>query len=699
MKNTDINTNTYISQEIDLSEFSSADFAAWKAAAIQALKGAPFEKVLQRRNLDDMLLDAIFCRDTHGQSALVHTSELVRGDVSKEPWQIAQVCRMNAPDEFASIVIDALRKGQTEIRVGIRQAYAHGGAIHAAATDTFSLLDGELAIDDLSSFRVALPDGVKDERVQFHGDGLGVALLAFWVALHTERQWDIGLWRGGLGFSPISHLAFMGTLAGDSGRVFDEVHAVVEWMRLYSPKARALLVDGTVYHNGGASPAMELACCLGEAAVYLREMVGRGCDATDVANSVSVQLAVGDDFFEDIAKLRAMRLLLRGLAKAMGAVEPLDIRLMARTSQLFATRDEPLTNVLRTISATVSGALAGAASIHAAPFNECFAPWDEFAARISRNAQVILQKECGIGDVTDPCGGAYYVEHLTHELAKKAWQRLQQLEAHPGGFVGALQHGTLASQIDDDFQKRLQLLNKRKYKMVGVNDFVAFDDADNAFKRGGDARVRTAAVFETHTTTGPTLKVDAMGNAVADAVQAIQDGATLSQLDAEVKGEGAWTVVPIAQHRLAKGYEKLRAAVAALNAMREKPCSVLLLRLGTIRESKARTDFSRSFFNPAGFVVSESPVCADVEAARKAVKKADADIVVFCSTDEKYAEIATELASHISTDVSASIVLAGRPGNMEDAYRASGISEFIYLGADHFALLSSFVASYGENHG
>jgi methylmalonyl-CoA mutase len=681
------------SQTIDLNEFQKSTFSEWKDAAIQGLKGAPFEKVLKRKTLDGIILDAIY-DDVPEIISSDSINDLIRGATQVGGWGIGQIFQCNRPESFAMHLKNALTTGQNEVRFVLANPHRRQPAEGEEIIE--SLYDIGVEVTELSHLHIALPDIVRGVVTRFHCGSSGISTLAMWAALHHQRGWKMTEWRGSLGYSPISELATAGELPGTASRVFDEAHALVQWGKENAPDAGMLLVDGSAYHNGGAGAALELACCLGEVSVYLNELASRGGSVDDVTCRLSIQLATGDDFFEDVAKMRALRLLFAGLTRILGATRLSSPEIWSRTSRLWAVKDEPLNNILRSITATMSAVFGGAVNIHSAPFNEIISETDDFAARISRNVQLILQDECQLGDVGDPCGGAYYVEHLTEKLAEKAWELLGQMTSHPDGFLGGLSDGSVAKMVETSHAQRMEKLNRRKQKMVGVNDFVAFDAVDDAIKVASSFRGGSAG--ESERGVSADVAPEWHENIIEGAISAALNGATLRGIDASVKGVGVWRVPAVIGSRLASGYEQLRRQVALVNARRQNECSVLLLRLGTIRDARARADFSRGFFNAAGFRIVESPFCNGVEDAVAAVRSARADITVFCSTDELYAQKAPPIAEAIRADSETTMVLAGRPLEMESTYRQSGISEFIFLGANHFSLLKSLLETVGGHH-
>ncbi|MBN2718906.1 MAG: hypothetical protein JXX14_23875, partial [Deltaproteobacteria bacterium] len=181
-------------------------------------------------------------------------------------------------------------------------------------------------------------------------------------------------------------------------------------------------------------------------------------------------------------------------------------------------------------------------------------------------------------------------------------------------------------------------------------------------------------------------------------IEAALNGVTFGEISKNAKGQSTTQAVAVAPRRLAAGYEQLRLQLLELNKRRSVPCSVLLLRLGSIAETRARADFSRGFFNPVGFEITESPLCHTVQDARLAARTSAADVIVICSTDDRYGEMAAEVAAGIRADVKSLLVLAGRPFDREAEYRGGGVDEFIYLGANHFELLHAIVEKIGGRH-
>ncbi|MBN2343508.1 MAG: hypothetical protein JXX29_04910 [Deltaproteobacteria bacterium] len=673
--------------EPNITSFARSTFSEWKDAVTKGLKGAPYDKLLVRTNLDGITLDSIF---TEENQAVEQTAPSVvrtgrrHGQAEHEHWHIGQVYQCASPASFAAQVKKDLAVGLTEIQLVLEQSSAAGVDVSDQTADV------GVSIQTVSDMAEALPAELFNLPIRLYCQSAGIAAASLLHAVCLMHQREPGELAGGLGFSPLSQLAATGTVPCDETALFDETAVLIRWAEEVTPRLRVILIDGTVYQAGGSSASMELACCLSEAAAYLAALSERGISLNAAAGQMVFQLSVGGDFFEDIAKQRALRLLFAGLVKSLGGEVPDDIVIRARTSRFYASVDEPLINTLRGITATMSGALGGARSVHTAPFDESWFGGGAFAQRIARNTQVVLQQECKLGDVADPCGGSYYVEYLTDAIAEAAWRRVGQIDKE-GGIVAALKNEYVQAAIAETWNTQQSALNRRKRKMIGVNDFVAFDAADNAYEKvpaRDAARAKVDGSVRQSHSIGLSLDDD---NVIAVAVNALQSGAIFSEVNHAVKQGEPVKVSPIPKRRLTYAYEQLRRRVRIFAETSLEPCTVGLLRLGTLRQSKPRTDFSRSFFNAAGFRIIESAACDEVSALVDAAVSMTAHVFVLCSTDEAYAESAVLLATELKKKSNAELVLAGRPGALESALRDAGMKHFIYLGSDHYELLSQLV--------
>ncbi|HEY6792240.1 MAG TPA: methylmalonyl-CoA mutase subunit beta, partial [Trebonia sp.] len=306
---------------------------------------------------------------------------------------------------------------------------------------------------------------------------------------------------GNLGADPLGLLARTGQ-DGDIARQLAQAALLAARCASEFPGVRALTVDALPYHDAGAAAAQELGLSLSTAVAYLRELTQSGLTADQAAGQLEFRYAAGADQFLTIAKLRAARRLWSRVAAACGiAPEGAAQRQHAVTSAVMMTERDPWVNMLRTTVACMSAAVGGADAITVLPFDSALGLPDDFARRIARNTQAILLDETNLARVVDPAGGSWYVEQLTDQLARGAWDWFQQVE-RAGGQHAALRSGLIAERIAQNWAKRSANLARRREPITGVSEFPnlgerpVIRDPAPARPGGGLPRVRRAAAFE-----------------------------------------------------------------------------------------------------------------------------------------------------------------------------------------------------------
>jgi len=428
----------------------------------------------------------------------------------------------------------------------------------------------------------------------------------------------------------------------------------------------------------------------------------RGLDAGTVAPRMRFAVTVGTNFFMEIAKLRALRMLWsRTVAAAGGGEEAQKLSLHVRTSQWNKAVLDPYNNMLRTTVEALAGVLGGCDSMQVGAFDEVVRQPDDFSQRIARNTQLILQKECELGRVGDPAGGSWYVEMLTSELANRAWSLFQEVEKL-GGMEAALKAGFPQEAVAATALERIKAVNRRRDPIVGVNQYAnakeqplerPAPDSEAFYKR----RVFQITSHRTNLEDSDNelvlqkltkvidLKSPRMFDACVDAAAA---GATLGEIARAIRihDSPCSRITPVCIARAAMGFERLRAAVQ--NAGRP---SVFLCNMGELKDYKARADFSRGFFAVGGYNVISPEGFPSPDDAAKAFGESKARIAVICSTDEKYPALVPSLVQTLRAQRNdAIIVLAGLPTAQVEAHKKSGVDEFIHIRADALELLTAF---------
>ncbi|MGY1849153.1 methylmalonyl-CoA mutase subunit beta [Blastococcus sp. SYSU DS1021] len=390
------------------------------------------------------------------------------------------------------------------------------------------------------------------------------------------------------------------------------------------PGLRAIVVDGTVFHDAGASVVEELGCSLAAGVAYLRALTDGGLGVDDAIAQLEFRYAASADQFTTIAALRAARRLWDRVGEVSGASPAARAqRQHAVTSSVMTTKRDPWVNMLRTTVACFAAGVGGADVVTVQPFDAALGLPDAFSRRIARNTQNLLVEEGHLGRVLDPAGGSWYVESLTDELARAAWAWFTEIE-RAGGLAAALSSGLVRDRIAQAWDARAKRLATRADAITGVSEFPNL--TEKLPERRPAAEVLPA--------TGGLPRV-----------------------------------------RAAQEFEELRdAADAVASAGGERP-AVYLATLGPIARHTARATFAANLFQAGGLATP----AAD---GASGLAEAGTTVACICGTDKDYAETAASLAGELKQAGATQVWLAGKPDLAVD-----GVDGYVFAGCDALAAL------------
>ncbi len=503
--------------------------------------------------------------------------------------------------------------------------------------------------------------------------------------------------RGSLEADPLGELARRGTLPLPLAQAYQEIAQVVQWTTVHTPALQVITVHGYPYANAGGSTVQELAFALATAVSYLRALQELGVDIHTGARSMQFAFSIGSDFFMEIARLRAARLLWAKIVQAFGGdADAQKMTLHGRSARWNKSLNDITVNLLRSTTEAFAAAIGGVDSLHVAPYDEEAAPPDNFSRRIARNTQVILQEEANLTRLVDPAGGAYFVESLTDHVAGRAWALFQEVEKR-GGMAAALQAGWPQAQVAETAVARADNLAHRRDVRVGTNLYANQNEAPPPSDETDDDALyqeRVSLVHDLRSTAHDLRMTPGSANPISSmetAVAAAQAGATLGQITAALRAgypvDVNPAVTPVAWHRGAEPFEQLRARADAYLAQQGHRPHLFLANLGLLRHYKARADFTRHFFEIGGFHVIYSEGFATPAAAAVAAVDSGSGAVVICAPDAVYPEAVPPLVQAIKeVRPDMTIILAGFPATQVEAHKAAGVDEFIYAGANCLAV-------------
>ena len=596
----------------------------WMAKINVDLKGADFQKKLVWRTNEGFNVQPFYRAED--LEKLTHLGTLpgefpyVRGTRTNNDWRIRQDIEGADAAEINSNARHAIDRGVDSI--GIHMC----GDINAAD------LDKLLADIDIKKVEVNL--------ICCPGKAVEVAkaLTAYVKAQGAEEDF-----RGSISFDPYKRLLKKGLpFPKDIVEMARELLEVLKNL----PQVRCFTVDSFMLNNAGAFITQELGYALAWGAQWLTTLTDAGMKAGEVAKRIKFNMGISSNYFMEIAKFRAARML---WAEIVAAYEPKAAEcccskmvVHAVTSKFNQTIYDAHVNLLRSMTETMSAALAGVDSIETLPFDLQYKQPDEFSERIARNQQIMLRDESHLNKVVDPSGGSYYIETLTASIAEVAWKLFNEV-IDAGGFMSQLEKGEIQKAVNESNVKRHTDVARRKEILLGTNQYPNL----NEFMLD---------------------KIEKNGCCCGCGCEA-QDGA----------------VEALNFDRAASQFEHLR-----LDTERsEKRPKVFMLTIGNLAMRLARAQFSGNFFGCAGYEIIDNNGFETVQQGVDAAMEAKADIVVLCSSDDEYAQYAPEAFKAL--DGRALFVVAGAPACM-DELKAQGIEDFIHVRVNVLDTLVGFNA-------
>ena len=622
-----------------LADFPSVSAQQWMDKITADLKGADFnKKLVWKTNEGFSVLPFYRAEDIAGlqtKDAAPGVFPFVRGTKADNEWFVRQDIVVESAKEANAKALEVLCKGATSLCFILKK-------------------------EDLSADYIAvLLNNIQAECVELNFR-ICVNAAAQLATILTDnfkaKGYDVKKLQGSIGFDPINRML-------QAGKELTKEEIVAKAKELIEAAAglpfyRVIAVNATTLNNAGAFVAQELGYALAWGNEYLSSLVDAGVDTSLAAKKIKFNFGVSGNYFMEIAKFRAARLL---WAKIVDAYQPeckkddckstvngickcaAKMRIHAETSTFNKTIFDANVNMLRTQTEAMSATLGGVNSLTVLAYDSIYKPTDEFSERIARNQQLLLKEECHFDKVADPAAGSYYIETLTNEIAAQAWKLFLEVEDN-GGFFAAVTSGSVQQAIKTTAAARLKAVSSRREVLLGTNQFPNFNEA-------------------------ATAKVQ---------IETVEDcGCT----------KGTEKLLPV---RGAAEFEALRFATEGA-AKRPK---AFMLTIGSLAMRLARAQFSCNFFACAGYDVVDNLGFTTIEEGVAAAQKAGADIIVLCSSDDEYAELAP--AAFKAIDGKQLFVVAGAPACTDDL-KAIGIEYFVNVKTNVLDMLNLFNSKLGIN--
>jgi len=599
--------------------FPGISYEEWRAKVETDLKGADFDKKLVWRTNEGFNVQPMYRQediaDLKTTDSLPGEYPYVRGTRTDNDWLTRQEIIAETPAQANEIALDVLNKGVTSL----------GFKLEDVSMESLKALLNDIVLGAV--------------EINIRCCNRKAAELATNLVAYIKEQGAVETFRGSINYNPCRPCFHHGKklpewALANAKALMDTVKEV--------PGLRVLAVDSVELSNSGAYIFQELGYAMAWGAQWMTAMTEAGYSADEVASRIKFNMGISSNFFMEIAKFRAARMLWAQIVDQYkpASKDACKMVVNAETSKFNQTIYDAYVNLLRSQTEAFSAAVAGVDSITSVPFDTPYKTPDTFSERIARNQQLLLKEESHLDKVVDPAGGSYYVETLTVAIGTEAWKLFLATEEE-GGFFTLVSEGKVQAAVNASCEKRHTDVARRKEILLGTNQY------PNINEKAADKIEKTKSCG--------------------------------SSCCGSAAGEGT----ALCGKRAATSFEELRLATEAA-AKRPK---VFMLTIGNLAMRLARAQFSTNFFGCAGYEIIDNLGFNTVEEGVDAAIEKGADVVVLCSSDDEYATLAPEAYKYLNGR--AEFVIAGNPACAEEL-KAAGIKDFVHVRCNVLDTLREF---------
>ncbi|MFZ3032697.1 MAG: methylmalonyl-CoA mutase [Parvibaculum sp.] len=388
------------------------------------------------------------------------------------PWTIRQYAGFSTAEESNAFYRRNLVGGQKGLSVAFDLA-THRGYDSDHPRVVGDVGKAGVAIDSVEDMKILFDQIPLDEMsVSMTMNGAVVPILANYIVAAEEQGVSQDKLAGTIQNDILKEFMVRNTYIYPPAPSMRIIADIIGYCSKHMPKFNTISISGYHMQEAGATQLQELAFTIADGREYVRAALKAGLDVDDFAPRLSFFFAIGMNFFMEVAKLRAARLLWSRVMTEFGAKDPksLMLRTHCQTSGVSLTEQDPYNNVIRTTIEALAAVLGGTQSLHTNALDEAIALPTEFSARIARNTQLVLQHETGVTNVVDPLGGSYYIESLTHALATEAWKLMEEVE-ELGGMTKAVESGMPKLRIEEAAARKQARIDRGEEVIVGVNKY------------------------------------------------------------------------------------------------------------------------------------------------------------------------------------------------------------------------------------
>ena len=696
--------------------------ADWQAAAAKEVKG----KDLNWQTPEGITVKPLYtAEDVTVDPGLPGFAPFTRGVRASmyagRPWTVRQYAGFSTAEESNAFYRRNLAAGQKGLSVAFDLATHRG-------YDS----DHPRVVGDVGKAGVAI-DSVEDMKILFDGipldqmsvsmtmNGAVIPILAFFIVAGEEQGVDRKLLDGTIQNDILKEFMVRNTYIYPPEPSMRIISDIFGYTSREMPKFNSISISGYHMQEAGATQALELAFTLADGREYVKTAIASGMDVDEFAGRLSFFFAIGMNFFMEVAKLRAARVLWHRVMTKLGAQDERSkmLRTHCQTSGVSLQEQDPYNNVIRTTIEAMAAMLGGTQSLHTNALDEAIALPTDFSARIARNTQIVIQEETGMTKVVDPLGGSYYVEALTQELVDKAWEIIERVESE-GGMAKAVAAGWPKAMIEEAAAGRQARVDRAEDVIVGVNKYrLATEDkletleVDNVAVREGQI-ARLKWVRENRDETKCRAALNALtdgaktgGNLLELAVEAARQRATLGEISDAMElvfGRHGTFPTPVkgvysAYYEDDARYQQVIDGVEAVTHRLGRAPRMLVSKMGQDGHDRGANVIA-SAFGDMGFDVTSSPLFQTPEEAAKLALENDVDAVGASSLAAGHKTLIPELIRHLREAGRSDIkVVAGGviPPQDYDYLREAGVQGIYGPGSNVVECAADMLRLLGHN--
>ena len=482
----------------------------WQAAAEKAMKGKPLES-LTWHTPEGIAVKPLYTAEDMANLEFANTmpgvEPYIRGPqptmYAGRPWTIRQYAGFSTAEESNAFYRSALAAGGQGVSVAFDLA-THRGYDSDHPRVTGDVGKAGVAIDSVEDMKI-LFDGIPLDKVSVSMtmNGAVLPILAGYIVAAEEQGVSQDQLAGTIQNDILKEFMVRNTYIYPPVPSMKIIGDIISYCSSNMPKFNTISISGYHIQEAGADAALELAYTLADGKEYIRTAIAAGLDIDKFAGRLSFFWGIGMNFYMEVAKLRAARMLWARIVSEFNPQNPRSkmLRTHCQTSGWSLTEQDPYNNVIRTTIEAMAAVFGGTQSLHTNALDEAIALPTEFSSRIARNTQLVIQEESGITNVVDPWGGSYFMENLTQDLADKAWSLIEEIE-EKGGMAKAVESGLPKLRIEESAAKKQARIDRGEDVIVGVNKYKLDEEDDVEILDIDNVAVRESQIARLNTIRG-----------------------------------------------------------------------------------------------------------------------------------------------------------------------------------------------------